>query len=632
MLDSVIDWVIRKLEWEVTAGLTALGVLIAYLALRQGKKKVGAGGTDAQGGSAAINVANTAGSLTGQAIVQQGTGQSVVINIQEVPDAYGTEVERRTLAEKERDDLRQELEKVTGDKKSAEELLTKFETIPQLAGIPRSEQPAKVREIAENYAKLQQEISQQVLSVPEAAALRKKAEDALKKGDFAEAEDFLRKAAECEAAAARKAAGRADELFISAASAFGQVGTVKEMTLSFRDAAAYYQKAADTVPRSSPLIRATYLNDAGGMWLRVRRYPEGRAAWQEALDIRREHLPGGHKDLAESLHNLGTVLSDERSFAKAREAFEEALKIYRGLAQSEPHIYSPDVAMTLNNLGNVLREERNFPEARKAFDEALAIYRELARTEPRIYTRDVAMTLNNLGNVLSDERHFPEARKAFEEARDTCRDLARTEPHIYKPYVATTLNNLGNVLSDERDFPEARKAFEEASDISRDLARTEPHIYKRDVAMTLNNLGTVLREERDFPEARKAFEEALVIRRELARTEPRIYTRDVAMTLNNLGNLLSDERKFPEARKAFDEALAIYRDLGRTEPHIYNPDVGMTLNNLGVLLENSGDLGGAAATLSESVAIFTEHLGSEHHYTIAARRNLERVKRKMGET
>lgn len=41
---------------------------------------------------------------------------------------------------------------------------------------------------------------------------------------------------------------------------------------------------------------------------------------------------------------------------------------------------------------------------------------------------------------------------------------------------------------------------------------------------------------------------------------------------------------------------------------------------------------GAAAALSESVAIYTQYLGSDHPCTHGARRNLERVKRKMGET
>ena len=66
----------------------------------------------------------------------------------------------------------------------------------------------------------------------------------------------------------------------------------------------------------------------------------------------------------------------------ARTEYEEALKIYRDLAQKEPKTYLPYVAATLNNLGILDRAENRPEDARKAFEEAQKIYEAFAKQDP----------------------------------------------------------------------------------------------------------------------------------------------------------------------------------------------------------------------------------------------------------
>ena len=56
------------------------------------------------------------------------------------------------------------------------------------------------------------------------------------------------------------------------------------------------------------------------------------------------------------LNSLAT-LRDTGRIKEARKEYEEALKIYRELAQKEPNIYLPYVAATLNNLGILARAQ-----------------------------------------------------------------------------------------------------------------------------------------------------------------------------------------------------------------------------------------------------------------------------------
>ena len=64
---------------------------------------------------------------------------------------------------------------------------------------------------------------------------------------------------------------------------------------------------------------------------------------------------------------------------EGRQHYEDALKIYRHLAQQNPAAYLPDVVATLNNLGRLERLQQRLNEARQHDEEALEIDRQLAQ-------------------------------------------------------------------------------------------------------------------------------------------------------------------------------------------------------------------------------------------------------------
>ncbi|MDO8264027.1 MAG: tetratricopeptide repeat protein, partial [Gallionella sp.] len=197
-------------------------------------------------------------------------------------------------------------------------------------------------------------------------------------------------------------------------------------------------------------------------------------------------------------------------FKESRDGYGKALILARARGKDE------DVADTLNNLGILRRVEKRMNEARQAYEEALKIRRELADKNPNVYLPDVAATLNNLGLLNLVEKRMTEARQTIEEALKIRRELADKNPNVYLPDVAATLNNLGLLNRDENRMNKARQAFEESLKIRRELADKNPNVYLPDVALTLNNLGILHRVEKRMTEARQAFEEALKIRRELA--------------------------------------------------------------------------------------------------------------------
>ena len=77
-------------------------------------------------------------------------------------------------------------------------------------------------------------------------------------------------------------------------------------------------------------------------------------------------------------------------------AYDEALHIFRRLADANPDTYLPDLAMTLNNLAVLYSDRHDLAAAQAAYDEALHIRRRLARTNPETYLPKFSGTAVNL--------------------------------------------------------------------------------------------------------------------------------------------------------------------------------------------------------------------------------------------
>src|SRR6266436_4481964 len=338
-------------------------------------------------------------------------------------------------------------------------------------------------------------------------------------------------------------------------------------TVQFRfdDAEKAYQEAIDTSPES---LKANFAFAHFNQELN--RYDKARRAYARCLELARSKDDDG--DIALTLNNLANLDKDQNRPETARKGYEEALKIYRELAQKNRDIYLPKVAMTLNNLAMLDKDQNRMEAARKGYEEALKIRRELAQKNADTYLPDVAGTLNNLG-LLGAAQDRPEAaRTEYEEALKIYREFAQKNPDTYLPYVATILNNLANLDSEQNRMEAARKEYEEALRIRGELAQKNPDTYLPDVAQTLYNLANLDGAQKRPEAARKKYEEALKIRRELAQKNPDTYLSDVAKTLGNLASVDVFENRIGTARKRFEEALDIFEQLAARNPDRFQSD------------------------------------------------------------
>ncbi len=386
---------------------------------------------------------------------------------------------------------------------------------------------------------------------------------------------------------------------------------------AFGSASVLYARLVEADPHIFEPNLAATLNNLGTVLSDRRELAEAQQAYERALEIRERLAEADphifEPNLAATLNNLGNVLRDRRELAEAQQAYERAGKIYERLAEADPHIFEPNLAATLNNLGNVLSDRRELAEAQQAYERALEIRERLAEADPHIFEPNLAATLNNLGNVLRDRRELAEAQQAYERAGKIYERLAEANPHIFEPDVAMTLNNLGNVLSDRRELAEAQQAYERAGKIYERLAEADPHIFEPNLAATLNNLGNVLSDRRELAEAQQAYERALEIRARLVEADPHIFEPNLAATLNNLGTVLRDRRELAEAQQAYERAGKIYERLAEANPHIFEPNLAATLNNLGNVLSDRRELAEAQQAYERALEIRERLVEADPH-------------------
>ena len=267
------------------------------------------------------------------------------------------------------------------------------------------------------------------------------------------------------------------------------------------------------------------------------RIDEARQHFERALELRQSQNPDASLwDRARTLNNLGNLDRMQNRLDQARQHDEDALKMYRQLAQQNADMYLPYVAVTLNNLGAVERLQNHLDAADKDYRESLKINQQLAEQDPAKYLPNVAMVLNEYGLVAASQNRMEDARAHYEEALKIDRQLAQQSPDVYLPQLAMTLNNFALFDAYQQNLDDARLHYEEALAIDRKLAKQNSSIYWPDLAMTLRNLGRVDRMQGRNEESRGHYQEALSILEVLAQSGPQ-YATEMARVKADLAQL-----------------------------------------------------------------------------------------------
>jgi len=217
----------------------------------------------------------------------------------------------------------------------------------------------------------------------------------------------------------------------------------------YHDAEQMYRQAL-ALDAKAPVSQsaAASMQNLGIVLMREGRYAEAEALFKRALSIREQVLGPNHKEVAQSLLNLGALLGD----VEGRD--QEAIALYKravGILASVLGLESADLAMATGNLAIAYQRIGEYAESEKLQLQAQAI-REKALGPNH---QDVALGLNSLGVLYADQQRWADAEKA------QLRSLAIWEG-VNGPDnadLAIPLNSLGHVYLNEQRLDDAERTF-----------------------------------------------------------------------------------------------------------------------------------------------------------------------------
>ncbi len=293
--------------------------------------------------------------------------------------------------------------------------------------------------------------------------------------------------------------------------------------------------------------------------------------------------------IATALKNIGYALQVINHIKESELKYQEALKLYRQLAELNSNKYLPYVAGILNNLASLHRINNHYQEAQKEINETLNIYHQLAYRKPEQYLPNVAQTYSVLANLHLSTNNYDLAEKEYKSALDIFFKLPNEISSAYKPDVSNTLHNLGNLHRITKKYKDSEKETSIALFIRRKLAEIDPKTYLPDVAQTLHNLATLYSDTNRYKEAEERFNEALSILIKLAEKNQDAYIPNIADTMNNLATVYSDTKQYEKAEELFFKSLSIRNKLAEMNPDAYIPYVAESWFNLALIHERTNN-------------------------------------------
>lgn len=296
------------------------------------------------------------------------------------------------------------------------------------------------------------------------------------------------------------------------------------------------------------------------------------------------------------------ALTEKRSRQAAANLYEEALKLYRELAESNSKAYEPDLAKVCHEYANLLTEMKEYERAEELYEEALIIRRRLMGKDPEVYEGEVANTCHWFARMLHGIGEYKKARKLYEEALIIHRKLAEKNPEAYIIDLAFSCNSLARLLADMEEYERTIELFEEGLVIFNRLTEKNPERYEPVLVSFSNDMITLLKMIGGFHKVKTTYREVLALYKRLEEADAQKYASSYENLCDKLIDLVGSIKKYNEVEE-LQEKLEIYQCLAAVKPEIYEPEWAECCHNLGYAMkkanrqEEAGKLYGEALNI-----------------------------------
>ncbi len=436
------------------------------------------------------------------------------------------------------------------------------------------------QEIQDQQAKDKEALQQQLNAQEELDELKQKAYAEVEKGNYSEAEKYLKESAK--------------DTISKTANSFFEFAKLKNLQLQYADAFQYYDLAIRINPDN-----VLYLNDAGIMAINLGFTDKAIEYYQKILATNNQSENKENIDLAVCYNNLGEAYRSKEENAKAIEYYEQA--IYIDTAKFGDAYWK--LGTYYSNLGLAYDSTGKYDAAIECYEKALSIYKDTIGEE----SENAAKALNNLG--LAYYR-----KGLYDDAVATCEKALSVYQKLYPgghPDMAACNNSIGLVYYATGKFDEAIVCFEKALEISiKYYGTTHPNI-----ATWYNNLGLAYDGKKEYDTAIDYYKAALDI-------DKQHYTEDhpnMALRYNNLGGSYNNTGKPDEAIDYFGKALVIYKKFYGDE----HPSIATLLDNMGLSFYMKEEYSKAVDYFEQSLMMMKKFLPGNHPYLFTVQQNID---------
>jgi serine/threonine protein kinase/Tfp pilus assembly protein PilF len=357
---------------------------------------------------------------------------------------------------------------------------------------------------------------------------------------------------------------------------------------------------------SEPLTQARLMHTLGQVYMSLALYDDSRQQIEEALSLRRAHLPAGDVEIIDTLHQSARVAEKLGELTQADALYLETIAGYEALGERG----RDGLIDALGNHGWLRDELGELDSATERFNRAI----DLARAKNPVDEARLMSLYNNRAATAMNRGDFDGANEDLARSLDLSRRVFGEHHH----QTANVLTNLGVCNSMDGKAEEAEHYHLEA------LAIYEK-VYgeiSTDVANAVGNVAIVYSQTGRFDEAGPYFQRALEI-------QEVIYGPDhptVAQSLTNLG-LHSLQTGRPEIAVGLLQRAADIRE----RVGVDNISMSFTLYHLASARAELGELATARHLLERVVAIDEKIFGPESMDVADDLEGLAEVHRALGD-
>lgn len=330
---------------------------------------------------------------------------------------------------------------------------------------------------------------------------------------------------------------------------------------------------------------ANGLNLKGALLHKQDQFTQAKEAYLQAIDIYKT-LPDGKLHLGKAFINISSTLANLHELDSSTYYANEAILLLKNITPL-PH---RDIATIYNRLGDIQMSKELFDSAILFLSKSLEYDRMSGEKD---YPKMIP-AINNIAISYKQKGNYQKALFYYQ----TALNISNDHGDLFKSSIL--IQNMSLTFAENG---EPIKALEYANQAHQyNLGRFGPEHPR--VAYTHRNLGAIYADLDEFEKAIEHHRNAVKI--EAMHYGPmNIY---VGWSYGNIGNVYLKLQKYDSALHYHQKALSIVKH----NAHGDNVDVAYTLLDLGNTYKKLGDLKKAKESWQQSLDIFSESFGNKH--------------------